>query len=133
MSQDDLDVIRRWIDAWNGGDIDAWADLLDPNAEAVTDPSWMEAGPFKGRAAIRKWFGALEESWDGHGKVVLRELFEVGDNVVARWDWTARGRASGIEFSLDVTSVNVIEKGKIVRQQYYLDHATALEAVGLEE
>ena len=133
MSQDDLDVIRRWIDAWNGGDIDAWADLLDPNAEAVTDPSWMEAGPFKGRAAIRKWFGALEESWDGHGKVVLRELFEVGDNVVARWDWTARGRASGIGFSLDVTSVNVIEKGKIVRQQYYLDHATALKAVGLEE
>src|SRR5439155_16024063 len=41
-------------------------------------------------------------------------LFEVDDNVVARWDWTARGRASGIEISLDVTSVNVIEKGKIV-------------------
>jgi ketosteroid isomerase-like protein len=133
MSQDELDVIRRWIDAWNGGDIDAWADLFDPNAEAITDPSWMEAGPFKGRAAIREWFEALEESWDRHGKVVLRELFEVGDNVVARWDWTARGRASGIEFSLDVTSVNVIEKGKIVRQQYYLDHATALKAVGLSE
>ena len=58
-------------------------------------------------------------------------MFEVDDNVVARWDWTARGRASGIEFSLDVTGVNVIEKGKIVRQQYYLDHATALKAVGL--
>ena len=132
MSQEDLDVMRRWSDAWNRGDIDAFADLFDADAEVITDPSWMEAGPFHGRAAIRKWYEGLKESYERE-VVVLKELFEAGDKVVARLDWQVRGRTSGIETELDATSVNTIESGRIVRQQYYFDYAKALEAVGLSE
>ena len=133
MSQDDLDVIRRWLDAWNSADLDTFADVFAGDAEVITDPSWMEAGPFNGRTAVRSWYEGLKESWEGHDEIVLRELFEGGDRVVARLDWKVRGRASGIETSLDATSVNNIEQGKIVRQQWYFDHAQALKAIGLEE
>jgi hypothetical protein len=44
-----------------------------------------------------------------------------------------QGRSSGIETVLDVTSVNRIEGGKIVRQQWYFDYAEALAAAGLSE
>jgi hypothetical protein len=133
MSQEDLDVMRRWVETWNRTDLDAFADTFDDDAELITDPSWMEAGPFKGRAAIRAWFEGLKESWDERDAVLLTELFEVGEQVVARIDWQVRGRTSGIDTALDATSVNIIQRGRIVRQQWFFDHAKALEAAGLSE
>jgi len=78
-------------------------------------------------------YEGLKESWEERDAVVLRELFEAGEKVVARLDWQVRGRTSGIDLELDATSVNTIENGKIVRQQWYFDYAEALEAVGLSE
>ena len=132
MSQDDLEVIRRWLDAWNSADLDTFADLFDGDVEVITDPSWMEAGPFNGRAAVRSWYEGLRESWGGRDEAVVRELFEASGQVVSRFDWEVRGRASGIDTRLDLTAVNLVEAGRIVRQQYYFDHAEALKALGLE-
>ena len=66
MSQDDPEVIRRWLDAWNSADLDTFADLFDGDVEVMTDPSWMEAGPFNGRAAVGSWYEGLKESREGH-------------------------------------------------------------------
>jgi ketosteroid isomerase-like protein len=132
VSEDDLDVMRRCFDAWNSGDIATLVDQFHEHAELVTDPSWAEAGTFIGRAAIGRWLEGLRDSWEGHDEVLLRELFEVDDKVIARHDWNVRGRASGIETNLDATSISNIREGKIVRQQWYLDYATALKTVGLE-
>jgi hypothetical protein len=133
MSQENLDVMRMWAETWNRTDLDAFAATFDDDAELITDPSWIEAGPLKGRAAIRAWFEGLKESWDERDVVVLKELFEIREQVIARFDWQVRGRASGIETTLDATSVNIIQRGRIVRQQWFFDHAKALEAVGLSE
>jgi ketosteroid isomerase-like protein len=128
-----LDVARSWFDTWNRGDLDAFVDLYAADAEVTPPPAWIEAGTFTGRPAIRRFFEGLKESWAGHDEAVLRELFQTGDKVVSRMDWQVRGRASGIETHIDVTNVNTIVGGKIVRQQHYLDHAEALKALGLVE
>ena len=133
MSQADLDVMRRWAETWNRTDLDGFAATFDDDAELITDPSWMEAGPFRGQAAIRAWYEGLKESWGERDAVVLTELFEAGEQVVARIDWQVRGRSSGIDTALDATSVNTIKRGRIVRQQWFFDHAKALEALGLSE
>jgi ketosteroid isomerase-like protein len=133
VPDDGLDVMRLWFDTWNRKELDAFIDLYDADAELITDPSWVEAGTFEGRVAIRAWYEGLQQSWEERDALVLRELFEVGDKVVARLDWQVRGRTSGIETHRDATSVNTIKRGKIVRQQYYFDHAEALEAVGMRE
>ena len=125
VPDDDLHVMRLWFDRWNRAEYDAFFDLYDANAEVITDPSWVEAGPFKGRPAIRAWLEGLRQSWGEQDAIVLRELFEAGDKVVARLDWRVRGRSSGIETHLDATSVNTIERGKIVHQRYYFDHEEA--------
>jgi uncharacterized protein (TIGR02246 family) len=133
VPKDDLDLVRAWFDAWNRGDLETFLAMFDPEAEMVTDPSFPEAGHFRGRQAMRNWSEGLQESWEGQSQVAVKELFQVGDNVVARWDWTARGLASGMETRMDLTSVHTIENGKIVRLHYFFDHADALKAVGLEE
>ena len=129
MPDEAMDVTRSWFDTWNRGDLDAFIDLYAPDAEMTAPPAWIEAGTFTGRPAIRRFFEGLKESWAGHDEAVLRELFGAGDTVVSRMNWQVRGRSSGIETQIEVTNVNTIEGGKIIRQRHYLDHAEALEAL----
>jgi ketosteroid isomerase-like protein len=133
VSDEAIEVTRAWFETWNRGDLDAFIDLYAGDAEMTPDPSWVEAGTFKGQLAIRRFFEGLKESWDGEDRAVLRDLFKAGTNVVARMDWQVRGRTSGIDTHLDITNVNTVENGKIVRQRHYFDHGEALKAVGLEE
>ena len=39
----------------------------------------------------------------------------------------------GPESNIEVTGVYTVRKGRIVRMEYFWDHAEALEAVGLSE
>jgi ketosteroid isomerase-like protein len=131
MPDEARDVTRRWFETWNRGDLDAFIDLYAADAEVTLPASWVETGTLEGRPAIRRFFEGLKESWEGHDEAVLRELFRAGDSVISRMDWQVRGRVSGIETHIDVTNVNTIEGGKIVRQRHYLDHDDALRDLGL--
>ena len=138
MSREDAElapvaVLRRWIDAWNRADLEAFAGAFDAEAVVITDPSWVEAGPFEGRAAIGEWYAGLRESWGERNAVVIAELFEAGENAVLRINWEVRGRSSGIDTTLDATCVNRINGEKIIRQQWYFDHDEALRAAGLPD
>jgi ketosteroid isomerase-like protein len=46
-------------------------------------------------------------------------------------DMPMRAQASGIALSQKYASVMTLEKGKVIRNQDYLDQAEALRAVGL--
>jgi ketosteroid isomerase-like protein len=133
VSRDALDVTRAWFETWNRGDLDAFIDLYAADAEMTPPASWVEAGTLKGQAAIRRFFEGLKEAWQGEDTAVLRELFRAGPEVVSRMDWQVQGRTSGIATHLTITNVNTIEGGKIIRQRHYLDHAEALQALGLNE
>jgi ketosteroid isomerase-like protein len=125
-------VLRGWTDAWNRGDFAVIVGSFAADAEVIPDPSGPDEGPYVGRAAIMKFFEGLREEWESD-EVSLRELFGVGDKVLARWDWRVRGRASGVETEVNVTSISTLSDGQIVWQRYYFDHAEALKAMGLEE
>jgi ketosteroid isomerase-like protein len=73
-----MDVTRSWFETWNRGDLDAFMELYAADAEVTPDPSWVEAGTFKGRPAIRGFFEGLKASWDGRDVALLRELFMAG-------------------------------------------------------
>jgi ketosteroid isomerase-like protein len=132
VSETDLDAIREWIGAWNRTDLDRVVGSYSADAEVIPDPGGPDKGPYRGRAAIRKVFEGLREEWE-KDDVVLKELLDVGDKVLVRFDWRTRGRASGIETEVDVTSVSTLNDAKITWQRFYFDHADALKAVGLEE
>ena len=133
MSDEDLDITRRWFETWNRGDLDAFIDLYAIDAELTPPRSWVETGTVKGKPAIRRFFEGLREAWEGEDAAVLQELFRAGPDVVSRMDWRVQGRTSGIVTHLAITNVNTIESGKIIRQRHYLDFDEALKAVGLEE
>jgi ketosteroid isomerase-like protein len=132
VSDGDLDAIRAWIGAWNRTDLDRVVRAYAADAEVIPDPGGPDKGPYRGRADIGKFFEGLREEWE-KDDVVLTELLDVGDKVLARLRWRTRGRGSGIETEVDVTSVSALDDGQITWQRFYFDHNEALKAVGLEE
>ena len=50
MSEDGLDVMRRWFELWNRGDLDAFADLFAADSELI-DP---QRAPDAGQAGDRQ-------------------------------------------------------------------------------
>jgi uncharacterized protein (TIGR02246 family) len=122
------DVMRSWFETWNRGDLDAFIDLYASDAVMTPPPGWVETGTLAGREAILRFFAGLKEAWEGEDTAVLKELSKLDDVVLTRMEWHVRGRVSGIETHLAITNVNAIERGKIVRQQHYLDHDEALAA-----
>src|SRR5437773_289419 len=119
MSQENVEMIRRGNDAFRRGDWEDLAEMIDPHISIRTDVSWPEQRMYGREAAIAFYRGISESGgpdtrieeivdlgWGGRDEAVVRELFEASGQVVSRFDWEVRGRASGIDTRLDLTAVN---------------------------
>jgi ketosteroid isomerase-like protein len=131
MSQENVDVVRRAYEAWNGGDMVAFRELLAPDVIARTPEGWPEPGPFVGREAFLRWCEQLRETWDADALEPISDFIEAGERVAVRQIW--HGAGYGPEANLEMTWVGTVRKGKIVFVEFFWDHEEALEAVGLSE
>ena len=131
MSQENVEIMRRGFEAWNAGDMDAFRELYDPDVIARPVKDWPEPGPFVGREAVMRWFGQLRETWDTDSFELISDFIDVGDRVAVRQIW--RGVGHGPESNLELTNVITVRKGRIVYQEFFWDHAEALQTLGLPE
>src|SRR2546421_1438769 len=130
MSQDDLDVIRRWIDAWNAGEPDFSiyhpALVYHPRADEP-DPS-----PHIGREAFERLALGFLEAFPT-AKFDVEELIDAGDRVIASTVMRGRGSVSGADVTDVYVFVYKLRDGLIVEGWEYRTRQEALNAVGLTE
>jgi ketosteroid isomerase-like protein len=131
MSQENVEIMRAYFEAWNAGDMDAVRELYDPDAILRMPEGWPEPGPYVGREAVWREIEQLRDSWDADAFEQVSDFIDVGDRVAARFIWRGEGR--GPEANMEYTHVYTLRKGKIFGVEFFSDHAQALEAVGLSE
>ena len=131
MSQENVEVVRAGFDAWNAGDMDALRELYDPDAMLRMVEGWPEPGPYVGREAIIRQYEQQRETFDADALEPIGDFIHAADRVVVRFVW--HGAGHGPEADLEMTQIITVRKGKIVYQEFFWDHAEALEAVGLSE
>jgi ketosteroid isomerase-like protein len=131
MSQENVEVVRAGIEAWNARDMEALREVFDPDVIVRLPEGWPEPGPFVGREAVMGQWERNREVWDADTLEPIGDLIDAGDRVVVRWIW--RGVARGPESHLEFTAVYTMRKGRISYQESFWDHAEALEAVGFSE
>jgi ketosteroid isomerase-like protein len=130
--QENEELVRSSIQAYNAGDRDGYVDFFAEDVEVCPDASrFPEAKPFRGREEFRRYIADIDQGGEGGGRAEIREVFSVGDRVVARADWGGRGLTSGIDLRSSLTSVCTLRDGRIVKIEYFFDHAQALEAAEL--
>jgi ketosteroid isomerase-like protein len=130
MSQENVGIVRASLDAWNRGDMEAFAEAYDPDVVMRTAEQWPEPGPYLGREAFMRWQRQLRETWET-AVVEAIVLVDAGDSVVARQ--RLHGTGHGPETNLEATSIITLRKGKVIMVEWFWDYAEALEAVGLSE
>jgi ketosteroid isomerase-like protein len=131
MSEENVEVVRRWLKATSAEDFDAALALVHPEVELV--PPGGQA-PYRGAERVRRW---MEPDAFQDQVVTPLEIVVAADRtILARHHVTARGAASGIELEIHSWSVWTFDPdGLITRIAIYLDHEEdkALEAAGLRE
>ena len=132
MSQENVEIVRRHIEAWNRRDLTTWLALFRSDAEI----DWSRArGPLKG---VYRGHGELEAFWDEFWstfeevQVETHGFTEAGSEVVVSNTAHVRGR-EGIEVTARSTFVYTVENGQITRLRMFQERAEALEAAGLSE
>jgi ketosteroid isomerase-like protein len=138
MSEENVEVVRAYVEAYNAGAEafgDFLVDFMAEDVEIVPDASrFPEAKPFRGREEYRRYIANNDQDWEGGGRSEIKEIFPAGDDrVVVRVDWGGRGRASGIDLRSSLSAITTVRDGQITKFEFFFDHAQALEAAGLPE
>ena len=81
MSQENAEVVRRLLDAWNRQDPEGILALTGPEAEYVNAPTAVEAGTRRGRDEIVAVFRTQWESLPGALHEIDR-LHDQGDEII---------------------------------------------------
>jgi ketosteroid isomerase-like protein len=134
MSQQNVEVMEKGIDAWNRHDTDLWLSYAAPEIE------WMPAGPaavegavYRGHEAVSRGMAAVWETWDlfDFHDGTLRDLAD--DAVLWLGHVQMRGGASGIELDQEFAVHGVLRDGKLILVHTFLTWEEALAAVGQAE
>jgi ketosteroid isomerase-like protein len=131
MSEENLEIVRRFIEAWSAHDRAELAKYLHPHAVFHSAITNVVGETFYGPDQILGVFDRWAEEWSAI-RWEVDEYIDVDESrVVTLHKVIATGRASGVETARDLGGVIEIREGLVVKQWIYLDRNEALEAAGL--
>ena len=131
MSQQNVEIVKANIDAYNREDWDAFFKDMAPGFEMDFSRA---IGPYRGVFGLdqfRRFVGDFRETWES-ARLEPHEFIEAGDLVVVPMTQHLKGR-DGIEVVVRGTNVFTIRDGAIERATIYQARQDALEDLGLSE
>jgi ketosteroid isomerase-like protein len=134
MSRENVEMVRKSLEAWNRGDVDAWLESAHPQIEWVSEVVRRVEGSetgYRGPSEMRRFWDEWHSVWDV--TIDVSAIRDLGDTVLALARIRMRGEASGIDLETPVAYVFEFDEGLARRVRAYLEPQRALEAVGLRE
>jgi ketosteroid isomerase-like protein len=132
MSQKNVEIVRRHLEAWNQRDKAAYVASFRPDAEI----DWSRAralykGVYRGPDQLEAFWDEFWSTFED-SQLEIHDLTEAGADVVA-WNTAHMWGRDGIEVTARSALVFTVENGGIARLRLFQERAEALEAVGLRE
>ena len=130
MSQANLEIVGRAMDAYNARDLTAYLAEISDSVRFQSRFSAIDSVIYNGHADMRRYFANLDEVWSRY-EMQLERMVPEGNQVAALCHLYAVGRDSDIELEEYPGVVFTIEAGTIVAMTSYSTHAETLAAIGL--
>ena len=131
MSQDNVEVVQRFLEHWNRTRDLPW-ELVDPDIVYVIDPPAWLAGTYRGHAELKDVVRSTLEVYDEF-RFESDEFIDAGDSIVALGRVHVRGAGSGAGAVQTAAALGRVGDGRILAFRVFLDRDAALEAAGLRE
>ena len=129
MSEEDVEVIRKGIEAFNAGDVEAMLALADPDLE------WRPAfGAATGGATAYHGYAGFREYWRGtqdifdYFRFEPEQVIDDGTSIVVVGRGSGRAKGSGIQIDQPFAMLWKVRAGKTVFGQTFTDPAEARAA-----
>jgi ketosteroid isomerase-like protein len=127
------ELLRRFYESFNQGDLDAVLELCTEDVEIYKDPEVVEmvaAFTPRGQEHVAQYLRVWLESWDDYN-ARPEEFVQSGDEIAVLTQLRARGKGSQFEIDEEMADVFAIRKGRIARLRLYVSRGDALDSLGV--
>jgi ketosteroid isomerase-like protein len=133
MSQENIEILRRGLEAFNSEDLGRILAFIHPEFEGEVPPEFSaEPDTYSGREGIRRYFDSFRDAMD-EIRFHPERFWDAGDRVVVTARLSARGKQTEIAVEQRFAQVWSIRDGMAIGVETYATVEEALETVGLRE
>jgi ketosteroid isomerase-like protein len=133
MSEKNIELGRRLLEAFNARDGEALIALFDPQAEVHSRLAGLgEVTSYRAHDGVRSWQTDLDEAWS-EIRIEPEAHFDLGEQILTFYVLRGRGRQSGVETSMWFASVARWRHGLCVSLKIHRDREEALAELGVSE
>jgi ketosteroid isomerase-like protein len=132
VPSDELKLVEKTFALLDSNTYEQALELIDERFEMVTTAEVAsEPDVYRGPDGVRRWWESFLEAMDYVGLEAGR-FHEVGDGrVIVEFVIRARGSRSGIEAEQPANALATVDRGKLVRLEFFTSLELAREAAGL--
>jgi ketosteroid isomerase-like protein len=133
VSRENVEIVRRGLEAFNSGDMGRILAFAHADFEAVVPPTLSaEPDTYRGHEGIRRYFQSFQDAME-EIRFHPERFWDIGQSVVTVVRLTAKGKRTAIPVEQRISQVWTIREGKVLGIQTYASLSETLEAVGLAE
>jgi ketosteroid isomerase-like protein len=114
MSEENIENVRRGIDAWNRADLDEWLAGFAPDAELHTTGRFADRGVYRGRVGLERYWAEIREDVE-ELSTSISEIRAVGDKVLVTTIGRGRGKRSKVPVERPIWLVMTLRDGLVMR------------------
>jgi ketosteroid isomerase-like protein len=130
MSQENVELVRRAIAAFNAREVETLVSLCDPECDFLPFRAQLEGLIYRGHEGMRQFMRDIEEDWETY-RIDASEFRERGDRVAALGQVTAQGRGTGMHIESTAGFVFEVRDGLAMSIVSHSDASAALAELGL--
>jgi ketosteroid isomerase-like protein len=133
MSQENVELVRRSIDAFSRGDLEGVLDGLSPEFEFEPSGRFMDTQQvYRGRGGWVEFWERFRAAW-GDVRVSIDRMEDLDHRVLTLGNLLGTGSGSGVEVRAEAAWLHTVKGGLIVHIRSFSTWGEALKAVGLSE
>jgi ketosteroid isomerase-like protein len=132
MSQENVEVVRRWWEAWDAHDLARGLALTDDRLVTQRLAPMPDPGTWHGTEGLLDVAAEWVETFDEFA-MTGEDFMDAGEHVVVRVEQEGRGSDSRVPVTATFWFVYGVRNGRVSSLDMYATRDQALEAVGLRE
>jgi ketosteroid isomerase-like protein len=133
MSQENVELHRRAVEAYNAHDVEALIAVADPCIEAYSVFAAVGGAVYHGHDGLRRFFRDVEDTWGDETRMEPEAYFDLGDNTLLFLVLHGHGRQSGADVAMPVAQVVRWRDGLCVGFKGYGQREDALSDLEVSE
>jgi hypothetical protein len=133
LSEQNVETLRRAVEAYNARDVDAFIAFFHPSIELHSAFSAVGGADYFGHPGLRKFFRDFKETWGDEIRVEPEAYFDLGEQTLSCYVLHGRGLHSGVEVEMPSALVAGWRDDLIVYLKAYAHREDAFAELGVTE